>query len=171
MNYNFRYQGEYESKKKQNIQEAIEYILDKDYGSTLLHQDLARILQYNIDDEDEFQKYKSVMSRVKNFLLKYGYVLKGISGVGFYILKPEQISGHCYRTYVKKAARLYDKSDYILHNVDKGKLNTVRIQELQDMIDLNKELIENAWNTVKESPYYSRMDYYNSLEIDKGGMK
>ena len=103
MKEDFRYQGEYESKKKQNIQEAVEYILAKNYGSTILHQELAKILGYNIDDEDEFKKYKSVMGRIKNFVLQYGYVLKGISGVGFYILKPTQVSNHCYRTYVKKS--------------------------------------------------------------------
>lgn len=164
MKMDFRYQGEYESKKKHNIQEATEYILNKDYGSTLLHQDLAKILQYNIDDEDEFKKYKSVMARIKNFILQYGYVLKGISGIGYYILKPTQVSSHCYRTYIKKAGRLYDKSAYILDKTDKTDMNDVRKQEIENMIELNKKLIDNAWNTVKESVYYSRKDYYNSLE-------
>lgn len=164
MKQDFRYQGEYESKKKRNIQEAIEYILDKDYGSTLLHQDIAKILQYNIDDEDEFKKYKSVMARIKNFILQYGYVLKGISGIGYYILKPTQVSSHCYRTYIKKAGRMYDKSAYILDKTDKTEMNEIRKQEIENMMELNKKLIDNAWNTVKESVYYSRKDYYNSLE-------
>lgn len=164
MNNDFRYQGERDSKKKQNIQETVEYILDKKYGSTLTHNELANLLQYNIDDEEEFKKYKSTMARVKNFLLDYGYVLKGISGVGFYILKPTQISNHCYRTYVKKASRMYDKSAYILKRTDKTEMNEIRLEEIKNMMDLNKQLIENAWKTVKESPYYSRKDYYNSLE-------
>lgn len=164
MKEDFRYQGEYESKKKQNIQEAVEYILAKNYGSTILHQELAKILGYNINDEDEFKKYKSVMGRIKNFVLQYGYVLKGISGVGFYILKPTQVSSHCYRTYVKKAGRMYDKSAYILEKTDKTEMNEIRRQEIQNMMNLNKKLIENAWNTIKESAYYSRKDYYDSLE-------
>lgn len=166
MKYDFRYQGEYESKKKQNMQEAIEYILDKDYGSTLLHEDLAIILQYNIDDEDELKKYKSIMGRIKNFILQYGYVLKGISGIGYYILKPTQVSSHCYRTYIKKVGRMYDKSAYILDKTDKTDMNEIRKQEIENMMELNKKLIENAWNTIKESVYFSRKDYYNNLKDD-----
>lgn len=164
MKPNFRYEGERDSKKKQNIQQAIEYILDKNYGSTIAHNELSRILQYNIEYEEEFKKYKSVMARIKNFILQYGYVLKSVSGIGYYILKPSQISSHCYRTYVKSAGRMYDKSEFILEHTDKEELNEVRQEEIKNMMVLNKKLIENAWNTVKESAYYSRKNYYDSLE-------
>jgi hypothetical protein len=79
MKKEFRYNGEYESAKKQHIQETVEYILDKGYGQTLTHSELGKILHYNIDDEEEFDKYRSTMGRIKNFLLQYGFVLKGIS--------------------------------------------------------------------------------------------
>ena len=164
MNNNFRYQGEYESKKKQNIQETVEFILSKNYGSTLMHGELAHLLGYNIEDEEELKKYQSIMGRIKNFVLDYGYVLKGISGIGFYILKPSQVSKHCYRTYVKRAGRMYDKSAYILGRTEKENLDADRLEEIKNMIDLNKQLIDVAWNTVKESAYFSRKDYYDSLE-------
>ena len=152
------------NKKKQNIQQAIEYILDKNYGSTITHNELSKILQYNIEYEEELKKYKSVMARIKNFILQYGYVLKSVSGIGYYILKPSQVSSHCYRTYVKSAGRMYDKSEFILEHTDKQELNEVRQEEIKNMMALNKKLIENAWNTVKESAYYSRKNYYDSLE-------
>ena len=164
MKPNFRYEGERDSKKKQNIQQAIEYILDKNYGSTITHNELSKILQYNIEYEEELKKYKSVMARIKNFILQYGYVLKSVSGIGYYILKPSQVSSHCYRTYVKSAGRMYDKSEFILEHTDKQELNEVRQEEIKNMMALNKKLIENAWNTVKESAYYSRKNYYDSLE-------
>lgn len=164
MKNDFRYQGERDSKKKQNIQETVEFIIEKNYGTTITHGQLSKILGYNIEEEIEFKKYRSVMSRIKNFVLQYGYVLKGISGVGFYILKPTQVSSHCYRTYIKRAGRLYDKSAYILDRTDKTEMNEIRKQEIQNMMDLNKKLIENSFNTIKESPYYSRKAYYDSLE-------
>ena len=164
MKQNFRYEGERNSKKKQNIQEAIEYVLNKKYGDTLTHIELSRILQYNIDNDDEFKKYKSVMARIKNFILQYGYILKSVSGIGYYILKPSQVSSHCYRTYVKKAGRMYDKSEYILEHTEKENLSEERKEEIQNMIALNKQLIDNVWETIKESTYFSRKDYYNSLE-------
>ena len=164
MKQDFRYQGEYESKKKQNIQEAIEFILEKNYGVTIGHIQLAKLLGYNIDDEVEIKKYRSVMARVKKFVLKYGYVLKGISGVGYYILKPTQVSSYCYRTYVKRASKLYDKSAYVLDMTDQSEMSEIRKQEIQNMINLNKQLIDKTFETIKESPYYSRKTYYDSLE-------
>ena len=141
-----------------------EYILNKKYGETVFHEDLSKILKYNIEDEEEKKKYKAIMARVKNFLLQYGYVLKGIGGIGYYILKPYQISKHCYRTYIKSASRMYDKSAYILDRTDERELNGERAKELKSMIDLNAQLIENARKTIVESAYYSRKDYYDSLE-------
>jgi len=166
MKQNFRFEGERTGNKTQHIQETVEYILDKDYGSTLTNTELGRILGYNIDDEEEFYKYKSTMNRVKNFLLQYGYVLKSISGIGYYILKPSQVTQHCYRTYVKRAGRLYDKSEFVLEHTDKTQMTDIRKEEIENMMELNKQLIQNAWNTLQASAYYSRKNYYDSLEVE-----
>ena len=53
---NFRYEGERESKKKQNIQETVEFILDKNYGETVLNRELSEISGYNIDYEEEMKR-------------------------------------------------------------------------------------------------------------------
>ena len=161
---NYRYEGEYESKYKQNISETIEFILSKNYGETLLHTELSKMLGYNIDDEGEEKKYKSTMGRIKNIILEYGYVLKSINGIGFYILKPTQITQHCYRTYVKRAGRMYDKSEYILEHTDKTQMSAERKEEIENMMEMNNDLIANIWETIKESKYYSRKTVYDSLE-------
>lgn len=160
---NFRYEQINDSKKKQNIQEVVEFILENDYGTMLYNEDLSKILGYNFEIEEEYYKYKSIMQRVKNFLLQYGYVLKSVGGVGYYILKPSEISRHCYKTYIKRAARMYDKSAYVLDRTDKSQMNEDRLQEITDLIEVNQKLIDSAWNTLKESAYYSRKDYYESL--------
>lgn len=161
---NYRYEGEYDSKKRRNIQEVVEYILEQEYGNTISDTDLAKILGYNINLEEEWYKYRNMMARVRNFLLQYGYVLKTVSGVGYYILKPEQVTKHCYKTYVKRASRLYNKSAFVLDRTDKTELNKDRLEEIQNMMELNKQLIEKVENTIMESKYYSRKDYYDSLE-------
>ena len=160
----YKYEQTYDSKKKQNIQEVVEFILNNDYGTMVYNEDLSKILGYNFEIEEEYYKYKSIMQRVKNFLLQYGYVLKSVGGVGYYILKPSEISRHCYKTYIKKVARMYDKSAYVLDRTDKSQMNEERLQEITDLIEVNQKLIENAWKTLKESAYYSRKDYYESLE-------
>ena len=164
MKQNFRYEQERDSKKKQYKQEVIEYILNESYGSTISNQQLAIMLQYNIEDEEEYKKFKLMMNSIRNFLLKYGRVLKGVGGLGYYILKPSQITQHCYRTYIKSANRLYDKSAYVLDRTDKTELNDVRTEEINNMIKLNAELISNVEKTISESAYYSRKAYYDSLE-------
>lgn len=164
MKQNFRFEQSNESAKKQYKQEIIEYILKQPYGTTMLDETLAHILHYNIDDEEEYHKYKTLMQSIKSWLLGRGRVLKSISNVGYYILKPSQVSQHCYRTYIKHASRLYDKSAYVLDRTDKTELNQDRMEEITNMISLNQQLIDKVAATIHESAYYSRKAYYDSLE-------
>lgn len=164
MKRNYKYEGERTGSKTQNIQETIEFILNKDYGTTITHSELSRLLNYNIEIEEELKKYKNIIARIKSFIMQYGYVLKGINGVGYYILKPSQISKHCYRTYMKRSARLLDKSFFVLDRTEKKDLNADRTEEINNMMTLNRQLIENMQSTIQESAYYSRKEYYDSLE-------
>lgn len=164
MKQSFRYVGERESKKKQNVQECVEFILGKDYGTTIADNELARILGYSIADEEGYHQYRTIMQKVKKILLQYGYILKSISRVGYYILKPTEASKHCYRTYVKRTGKLLDKSDYVLEHIDRTNMADIRIEEINNMVALNKQLIHNVAQTISESAYYSRKEYYDSLE-------
>jgi hypothetical protein len=44
-------------------------------------------------------------------------------------------------------------------------MNKDRLEEINSMMELNKELIEKVESTIMESRYYSRKDYYDSLEV------
>ena len=61
-----RYDSRYNSEYKERIQEAVEYILDKEYGSTVRFEELAKLLHYNIDYDQEFKKFKSKTSNIRN---------------------------------------------------------------------------------------------------------
>lgn len=160
----FRYVGERDSKKKQNIAECVEYILGKKRGDTMSTESLASILGYNIDDELEYKKFKSTMLRVKDFLINYGYVIKSIAGVGYYILKSKQISGYCYHTYILKTERLLEKSDRILTHVDKTELSEIRTEEYNNVNTLNQDTYEAIDNTINDSEYWKKKNYYDNLE-------
>lgn len=164
MKKEFRYVGEKDSKKKQNIAECIEYILSKKRGDTCSFQSLAQILGYNLDDEKEAKKFSSMMGRVKNLLIEYGYVLKRIAGVGYYILKSKQISGYCYHTYILKTLRLLEKSDKVLTHVDKTELSEIRTQEYNAVVRLNGDIYENIDDTINNSEYWKNKNKYESLE-------
>jgi hypothetical protein len=162
---NYRYNGEYENtSKRQYIQEAIEFILSKERGSTINNYELAKILNYNIDDEEELVKFKSTMGRIKNFLIDYGYIIKSISGVGYYILKSKQIAGHCYHTYIRKSEKLLNKSERVLNHIDTSELSSVRVKERREVLDLNNDLKTNYENTVNNSSYIKNKSDYDLLE-------
>lgn len=164
MKPNTRYDSRYSSEYKDRIAELVEFILDKNYGEVVLNSELSKILHYNIDDEKEFAKFKSTMCRVKNFLVDYGYILKSVSGTGYYILKPKQIAGHCYHTYIVKTQRLLDKSDRVLNHTDGTQLSEIRKEEFNNVLELNTVLNDKIWETIKHSGYYDRKAYYDSLE-------
>jgi hypothetical protein len=164
MKMNTRYDSRYNSEYKDRIAELVEFILDKNYGEIILNSEISKILHYNIDDEKEFLKFKSTMSRVKNFLVDYGYILKNVSGTGYYILKPKQIAGHCYHTYIVKTQRLLDKSDRVLNHTDGTQLSEIRKEEFNNVLELNTVLNDKIWETIKHSGYYDRKAYYDSLE-------
>ena len=160
----YRYTGEKESNKKQNIAECIEYILTKQRGDTISTESLAALLGYSIDDEKEYAKFKYMMGKIKNLLVDYGYILKRVAGVGYYILKSKQISGYCYHTYVLKTLRLLEKSDRVLTHIDKTELSEIRMQEFNDVNLLNSDVYESIDNTINDSSYWKNKETYNNLE-------
>lgn len=164
MKINFRYTGEYQSEYSQRIGELVEYILEQDYGTTIPFERCANYLHYNIEDEKEFKEFKNTMARVKNFLIDKGYVLKSITGVGYYILKPKQISGYCYHTYIRRTENLLNKSSRILSHVETHELSEIRKEEYDNVCDLNSDITNVIDTTIEKSKYYSRKSYYDNLE-------
>lgn len=161
---NFRYDSRYQSLRKRSMQEAIEFILDKQYGETIQFEQMARVLGFNIDDEGEYRKFRSAMARVRNFIIDYGYVLKSISGVGYYILKPKHISSYCYRTYIDRSKVLLEKSQRILNRVDETDMSDVRKQEHQEMLTLNQDIYNGMGLTIETSEYGQKRAFYNNLD-------
>lgn len=162
----FRYEGEYNSEYSQRKSEIIEYILNKEYGETIAFDTLAHMLHYNIEIEEKKRKFRNMMTKIKNILINYGYVLKTVAGVGYYILKPKQISGYCYHTYIKRTNNLLEKSARILQYTDTTKLSDIRKEEYNNVKDLNLDVTNVIGTTIENSNYYNKKTYYDSLEDD-----
>lgn len=159
----FRYNSRYDSRCKLEIQETVEYVLGCNYGETIPFEKLANILKYNIEDETENKKFKTQMGRVKNFLIEYGYILKSVTNVGYYILKPKQISGFCYHTYIRRTQNLLEKSDRILGHIDTTELSDIRKQEKTEVEELNEQVYHNIGQTIINSNYEHNKETYNNL--------
>ena len=164
MKVNFRYTSEYNSEYSQRKAELVEYILDQQYGATIGFEKCANILHYNIEDEKELKKFKSQMIKIKDILINYGYILKTIVGVGYYILKPKQISGYCYHTYIRRTENLLNKSKRILNHVAQNELSDIRKQEYANVCVLNLDVINAVNTTIENSEYYNKKNYYDNLE-------
>ena len=140
--------------KIQEIDKITNYILQKKYGNNITYQELQQFTNYNLNDEYESYKFKaSTMGRVKNILIEYGYVLKAVKYMGYYILKPNQVQSYTYRTYIQKPLKHLKKAEIILTNT---KTKTLRESELikhQLTIELDKDLISATDNLVNSKRY------------------
>lgn len=152
-----------EFRVKDSKKEVERYILSKNYGETVTNATLASFLGLDLDNDKQRNKYKYIMSKIKNKLIDHGYVLKGISGVGYYILKPQQMAGHCYKTYIQKTMNILDKSHRVLSNTDTLNLTGDRAEEYEAVVELNDKLSETIYNTTIGSRYYDRKSYYDNL--------
>ncbi len=154
----------YSTKRENQIKDALDFILDKEYGTTIEFGKLAEIMHYNIEDEAEEKRFKNTMARVKNILIDHGYILKTITGVGYYILKPKHISSYCYRTYVDRTKLLLEKSERILKHVDKTQLSDIRKKEHKEMYELNQEIYGEIGLIVEGSDYGKNRLIYNNIK-------
>lgn len=136
------------------IEKIVNYIKGLEYGTTIEFQELQQFTSFNLNDIIEFERFKiNIMPKVKNILLKYGLVLKSVKYIGYYILKPNQISSYCYRNYILNSFKRLNKSKKILNNFDKRELNTIEKTEATLTYDLNDELIQNFITISNEKKY------------------
>ena len=102
------------------------------------------------------------MSKIKNILIDYGYVLKSVGGVGYYILKPNQISSFTFRNYIVKPQKAYEKANRILNHVDTTKLNEIGKEEHRYAKELAENIAETAENTIYNSNYWNNKILYEN---------
>lgn len=132
------------------------YIMKKQFGYTIVFKDLQQFTDYDLNNEYENYKFKTTIMRfVKDELIQEGYVLKSIRGVGYYILKQNQISSYTYRTYIKKPLRYLDKADTILKSTHTVLLNKKEVEKHSLTQELNEELIGKNSEIINSKKYES----------------
>lgn len=132
------------------------YIMKKQFGDTIVFKDLQQFTDYDLNNEYENYKFKTTIMRfVKDELIQEGYILKSIRGVGYYILKQNQISSYTYRTYIKKPLRYLDKADTILKSTHTILLNKKEVEKHSLTQELNEELIGKNSEIINSKKYES----------------
>lgn len=132
------------------------YIMKKQFGDTIVFKDLQQFTDYDLNNEYENYKFKTTIMRfVKDELIQEGYILKSIRGVGYYILKQNQISSYTYRTYIKKPLKYLDKADTILKSTHTILLNKKEVEKHSLTQELNEELIGKNSEIINSKKYES----------------
>lgn len=160
MEVNYRYDSKNEDIRK----EICDYILSQNYGSSIRYEDISRRIGLNIEIEEQFEFLKKLVGSCKNILIDRGRILKNVGGLGWYILKPTQIASYTYRTCILKPQKAYDKAKRILTHTNTSGFNDKRIQEYNDVKELNDMLSEVSYNIILESDYHNNKDSYDSLK-------
>jgi hypothetical protein len=157
-----------ERRLKNNINDKemiVKYILNKDFGETIKFEELQPYTKYNLLDETESYIFKSsIMSKVKNILIEYGYVLKSIRYVGYYLLKPNQIQSYTYRNYIKKPLKAFMKAECILSNTNTKRLETEELIRHQLTTELSRNLIDETNKIINSKEYINLDEFKDSLK-------
>lgn len=149
---------------KEKRDNTLTFILSKNYGETISIEELNKILNENLNDEYGKVRFRHQMNKVKNELYEKGYVIRSIYNVGYYILKPNQVSSYTYRNFILKPTKAYQKATIILNNINTNKLSNDRLEERNNVLNLNTLLRRTSNNIIKNSDYHKKENYYNNLK-------
>lgn len=140
--------------KRSTIKKIVDYINTKDYGTTIEFMELQPFTTYNLKEELEFYWFKiNIITKVKKELIKYGKVLKSVKFIGYYILKPNQISSYTYRTYIRKPLKSFKRAQEILNVTDTAELNVIELEEYNLTNELNSTLIKSTKEILDSDKY------------------
>ena len=148
-----------EKKKKVfEFENIINYFKTKKQGEQVTYDELQSFTHYNLQEPLEFFHFKNnTMRRAKEGLVDYGFIIKAIPEVGYYILKSNQIQSYTYRTYIKRPLKQLDKAKRILTNTNVDLLKYDELQKHELTMQLNSDLI-------KENSKILGLDKYKELE-------
>lgn len=126
---------------KEKREKIKQMIMEKDYGTTVLYEEINEIMQEDLYDFKGRDYFIKQMNKVKNELFSTGYIIRPIYNVGYYILKPNQISSYTYRNYIRKPLKSFEKAKTILENTNKKELKKQEITEYNTTVALNESMI------------------------------
>lgn len=138
---------------KEKREKVMELILSKEYGETITYDTLNEILQRNLSDFHERECFRREMNKVKNALFEKGYVIRPVFNVGYYILKPNQVSSYTYRNYIVKPIHSFRKAKTILDNTSKKGFNKEEISEYKTTCELNEAMIYASTELINSDEY------------------
>lgn len=140
---------------KEKVEKIVELILTKKKGDTLKFNELNLIINENLKDEYGKIRFRKIMQRSKNKLIEHGILIRGINGIGYYILKTNQMSSYTYRNYMIKPIKQMQKGKKILDNLNKKELNNEETKQYELTKTLNDNLININKDQINSKEFIS----------------
>lgn len=138
---------------RERFENLKKYILSKDYGTTLTFEELNEFIGEDLKDEYGKIRFRSIIKKAKNELYREGYVLRSVNGIGYYILKPNQIASYTYRTYITKPLNSFYKAQLIMECTKKEKLLKDEKIRHNDTMKLNECLISATEQLIEDEDF------------------
>lgn len=86
--------------KKEKWEVLYEFVNQQDYGTTILHSDIEKI----IEESHESTKYMSIITKTKKKLIESSKCLKSLHGQGYTVIQPDEYTDLSLR-HIKRGSR------------------------------------------------------------------
>lgn len=121
-------------------------------GKYQINKNTAEIISLNYNNTGKI-RFRSQMNKVKDRLYKKGFVIRSIYNIGYYILKPNQVSSYTYRNFIVRPTKQYNKAKIILENINNKEFNNDENLEFKTTKSLNKKIIDTTNNLLNSNEY------------------
>lgn len=121
-------------------------------GKYQINKNTAEIISLNYNNTGKI-RFRSQMNKVKDRLYKKGFVIRSIYNIGYYILKPNQVSSYTYRNFIVRPTNQYKKAKTILENLNNKNFNNFENLEFESTKSLNKKIIKTTNDLLNSNEY------------------
>jgi len=133
------------NKKKEEI--LYDYIINLNYGDTVLHQDIEEIIQENHDSK----KYHSIIQKAKRKLLESSKGLENVKGIGYRVIHPDNYTDLSLK-YIKSGYRRIDNGFKVLQYApvnDMSKEGFERYRHIRDSANRLHAMVAGGCTEIK----------------------
>lgn len=124
------------------VEKLVNYIVDKDYGTIIYHQEIANLLGVQYGSH----QYSSIVQRAKKKLLEAGKMIDCVRKTGYEIIMPDNYT-NCAVKSLSDGAKKIDKGSKIMDSAPVQKMSSAGLESynlVNDRLHLVRAAIAGA---------------------------
>lgn len=129
-------------KTNKQVEKLVNYIVEKDYGTVIFHQEIANLLGVQYGS----QQYSSIVQRAKKKLLEAGKMIDCVRKTGYEIIMPDNYTNSAVKA-LSDGAKKIDKGGKIMGNAPVQKMSPAGLESynlVNDRLHLVRAAIAGA---------------------------